>query len=69
MPKNNFALRKTESIMKVIQQKTEELRGYFEVTWSLWIFAEKEKKTNFFGAKVNPDLNKPYSGKNQHMFK
>ena len=33
--KNNFASPKTESIMKVIQQKIEGLRDCFEVTWSL----------------------------------
>ena len=46
--KNNFVSPKTESIMKVIQQKIEELRDCFEVTWSLWSFKEKEKKPNFF---------------------
>ena len=57
--KNNFASPKTESIMKVIQQKIEGLRDCFEVTWSLWSFAEKEKKktTSFKAPKMtlNPD--------------
>ena len=57
--KNNFASPKTESIMKVIQQKIEGLQDCFEVTWSLWSFAEKGKKKQilFKSPKIplNPD--------------
>ena len=70
--KNNFTSPKTESIMKVIQQKIEGLRDCFEVTWSLWSFVEKEKQQLLFKAPktpLNPDKNQRYSGKNQHMFK
>ena len=55
--KNNFASPKTESIMKVIQQKIEELRDCFEATWSVRSFAEKEKQLLFKAPKtaLNPD--------------
>ena len=51
-------LTKPKVIMKVIQQKTEELQDCFEVTSSLCSFAQKEKKKILFKAPktpLNPD--------------